>query len=405
MSVSDFLLNHNLSAGQICAANCLERLLKDMELGLRGEGNIPMIPSYLSASIAAPEDRSCCVLDAGGTNLRAGRAIFDARGNCRIENLTRVPMPGTQAPMGKEEFYAGVARLAQSTGAAERIGFCFSYNVLVEPTLDGVLLGWCKEVQIPDAVGHPVGALLKSALGDGCRSVHVLNDSVAAMLGASTPERTVQVGIILGTGINVCYEEKSSAILKIEAGHRSSMIISTEVGEFDGFPKSDLDLALFQLTEDPRLAHGEKQCAGGYLGDLICLAWRQAAVEGLLEESFLDIQCSLPQISAMLEGEDSGIPRSEDARRIAEALIHRAAKIAAVLCAGPVLRCTENGGRVTIAVEGSQFYKLFGFRKHFQQELEGLLQDRGISFEFVHSENACLKGAALAAFSQPVSVI
>lgn len=250
-------------------------------------------------------------------------------------------------------------------------------------------------------MGHPVGASLKEALGDTCHCVHVLNDSVAAMLGASSPEAPVQVGIILGTGVNVCYEERCQAIPKAENDLRAEgMIISTEVGEFDGFPKSDFDLSLFETTEEPRLAHAEKQCAGGYLGDLICRVWNAAAAEGVLEEPFRRIRCSLPEISAMLEGEETDIPQSNSARLIAGTLIHRAAKIAAVLCAGPVLRCTESGGCVRISAEGSQFQKLSGFREHFRQELEQILHPRNISFSFADSENACLKGAALAAFSQ-----
>lgn len=401
MTVSDFLKAHTLCPSQIPGETCLNRLLEDMEQGLRGDGNIPMLPAYLSSTITAPRNASCCVLDAGGTNLRAALAVFDEAGNCHIRSIRRSPMPGTLAPMGAQEFYAAIADQARSIHCTERIGFCFSYNVLLGRELDGPLLAWCKEVQVPEAVGRLVGASLKEALGDGCQRVHVLNDSVAAMLGAATPETGVQVGIILGTGINVCYEERCSAIPKAEAHLRSdSMIISTEVGEFDGIPKSDFDLALFAATEDPALAHAEKQCAGGYLGDLICRVWNGAAEEGLLDEEFRHIHCPLSQISSLLEGLDTAIPHSHNARLIAEALIHRAAKIAAILCAGPVLRCTKNGGSVNIAVEGSQFHKLCGFREHFQQELTALLQPYAISLQFLHTENACLKGAALAAFAE-----
>lgn len=397
MTVSDFLAKHSLLPGQIDAQNCVNQLLDHMDAGLRGQGNIPMLPSYLSAATTAPRNTSCCVLDAGGTNLRAARAVFDEAGHCTVENLRQMPMPGTLAPMEKDAFYAEIARLAQETCATEQIGFCFSYNVQLQRDLDGVLMAWCKEVQVPDAVGQNVGASLKHELGENCRRVHVLNDSVAAMLGAESP---VTVGIILGTGINVCYEEQCSRIPKVEADlFGSSMIISTEVGEFDGIPKSDFDLAHFAATEDPSLAHAEKQCAGGYLGDLICRVWQGAAEEGVLPEKYREIQCSLPEISNLL---DSRSIESDPALEIAESMIHRAAKIAAILCAGPVLRCTKSGSCVSIAVEGSQFHKLTGFRSHFEQALDAILSHRSITFRFVLSENACLRGAALAAFAQPM---
>lgn len=399
MTVSDFLIKHTLCPGQIPAEDCLTGLLSAMEQGLRGEGNIPMLPAYLSAATPAPRNVSCCVLDAGGTNLRSAKAVFDAAGICRIENIRQIPMPGTAAPIGKDAFYAAIARHARLADAAGFVGFCFSYNVNIQRHLDGELLAWCKEVQVPEAVGQPVGASLKKALGSTCPSVHVLNDSVAAMLGAATPEKDVQVGIILGTGVNVCYEERCAAIAKAETDlHSDGMIISTEVGEFDGFPKSKFDLALFAATEEPSLAHAEKQCAGGYLGELICRVWQGAAREGLLDAPFENITATLPEISAMLEGKETKIPSDEAASLIARTLIHRAAKIAAILCAGPVLRCGSKA--VNIAVEGSQFSKLCGFREHFCRELEAVLQPRNIRFSFVQAEHACLKGAALAAFAE-----
>lgn len=397
MTLTEFIVQNQLSPEQLSADRCLSQLLDHMAAGLRGQGNIPMLPSYLSASMPHPRNTHCCVLDAGGTNLRSALASFDKDGHCTLSQISRVPMPGTAGGLSAEQFYSAIAAKVRDTGSMERLGFCFSYNVQMDRRLDGALLAWCKEVQVPDAVGRPVGASLQNALGQRCQSVHVLNDSVAAMLGAATPEQPIQVGIILGTGINVCYEERCDAIAKAEPDLRGdTMIISTEVGEFDGFPKSPFDLALFAATEDPSLAHAEKQCAGGYLGELICRVWQGAARDGLLDETFRNMQVPLSRISNLLEAGSLPAP----ARVLAEIMIHRAAKIAAILCAGSVLRCTAPGSHANIAVEGSQYEKLFGFREQFHRELAAILDPRAITFSMVQTENACLKGAALAAFAE-----
>ena len=399
MRVLDFLESNMLLPEQIPADECVSALTAQMDDGLRGEGNIPMLPSYLSANITPPKNESCCVLDAGGTNIRSARAVFDECGKCTVENIIKLPMPGTQEEIGAADFFRSVAALVDHSRPKKRVGLCFSYNVMLDRTLDGVLNAWCKEVKAPEVIGFPIGECLKAACGDECERVHILNDSVAAMLGASA-ENDVSVGLILGTGINVCYEEKCSRIPKVPADLRSeSMIISTEVGEFDGIPKSPFDLALFAATEDPDLAHAEKQCAGGYLGELICLVWREAAKLGLLESEFSSISVPLHEISAMLSGADTSIPESRNASFIAEILIQRAAKIAAILCAAPILRCTQRGEKAKIAVEGSHFYKLSNFSMCFRFELEEILRPYDITFEFVSASNACLKGAALAAFS------
>ena len=401
MTVHEFLHTHLLCPEQLDGEAALTRLLDAMEQGLRGEGNIPMLPSYLPGDIPRPKNASCRVLDAGGTNLRSARAVFDEVGNCRIESLTTVPMPGTGGPMDPEDFYRALARQAGNGGS--RVGFCFSYNVEMEGTLDGRLIAWCKEVQVPGAVGRYVGASLKEAIGPGCEKVHVLNDSVAAMLGASTPEQKVRVGMILGTGVNVCYEEACANIPKLPHPLPGrSMVISTEVGEFDGFPQNAFDRAHFAATEDPALAHAEKQCAGGYLGQLICRVWQGAAAEGILEDAFRDADFTLPQISDFLAGLPSPIPGQPEAAQIATALIRRAAAMAAVLCTGPVVRCTSPGETANIAMEGSQYTKLQGFREAFTEALTALLAPRDIRFAIIRTENACLKGAALAAFAEPM---
>ena len=222
-------------------------------------------------------------------------------------------------------------------------------------------------------------------LGEKCRSVHVLNDSVAAMLGAEG----VQVGVILGTGVNVCYTERCAEIPKIPGGLKAEeMIISTEVGEFGGFPRSVFEEAVIAGSDAPGSAPAEKQCSGGYLGDVIAAAWAKARADGLLNEYPAG---DLGTVSALLEAEPDS-----PAGQIAMLAVRRAAKIAAVLCAGPISRVAED--TVRVAVEGSQYWRLTGFREAFHRELERLLPT--VTCRIVRTENACLLGAARAAFAE-----
>lgn len=394
--IYEFLSRHGALPEQIQGPNAVDDLILAMEEGLGGRGNIPMLPAFLSPQIAAPREESCCVVDAGGTNLRIAPARFDAEGRCHVGAFRKQPMPGSLGRISGEAFFNGLAQAVKESGETERIGFCFSYNVDMDPDLDGRLIAWCKEIDVPDVVGVHVGAALREALGEKCR-VHVLNDSVAAMLGAVEP---VKVGIILGTGVNVCYPEPCGNITKLEKKYKGSMIISTEVGEFSGIGASTFEEAAIASTDDPTLARAEKQCAGGYLGDTICHCWRQAAKEGLLSEAFLEAGWSLAEISGFLAGEKVSVPEDKTAKELASVLIQRAAKIAAVLCAGPILRCSEPGEEIPAAVEGSQYWLLTGFREAFHRALEELIPDRKV--RIVKTENACLRGAALAAFAEPM---
>lgn len=395
-TVNAFLTKHNQSVDQICAESCLRQLLADMEKGLAGEGLIPMLPSYLTPDIHPVPGERCWVLDAGGTNLRSACAYFDENGKCHIEGLQVIPMPGTEGFLSKKAFYEKVAAQLLSRPEASRVGFCFSYNVDMKRDLDGKLLAWCKEVEVPEAVDSLVGSDLREALGEKVRSVRVLNDSTAAMLGADRAD----VGLILGTGINVCYAERCANIPKVETDLRGThMIISTEVGAFDGIPAGDFDTQVFAASDIPQEAHAEKQCAGAYLGEVIGLALKTAAAEGLLPDAFGKWNCALADVSRYLAREGCEVPQNELAWQLADAMVRRAARIAAVLTAGPVIRSDIKNRTVRIAVEGSTFWKLTGFRDYFCEELTALLTPRGMDYEILRSENACLVGAALTAFA------
>ena len=387
MGIYEWMAARGAVAEGIDAPGCLAKLLAQMDEGLSGRGRIPMLPSYLSTQIAVPEGAGCAVMDAGGTNLRTARAVY-RQGRWTLEELEKAPMPGTGEELSVDEFYRRLARPLERLGDYRRVGLCFSYNVSLGRELDGPLDFWCKEVRVPEAVGKWVGASLGSALGDGCRSVHVLNDSVAAMLGAEG----AQVGVILGTGVNVCYSERCDAIGKVPGDLRSDeMIISTEVGEFDGFPRSVFEEAVIAASDAPDSAIAEKQCSGGYLGHVIAAAWAQARAEGLLDAL---PPADLGSVSALLaQAPDS------PAGQIAAIAIRRAAKIAAVLCAGPIRRAARDTRELSVAVEGSQYWRLTGFREAFHRALEALLPE-GITCRIVKSENACLIGAAKAAWAQ-----
>ena len=402
MPATEFIKRFRLSAGEIDGPACVAALTDAMYLGLEGKGNIPMNPSYLSPDTKPQPDVPCCIMDAGGTNLRVASACFDADGRCTVTNLTKVPMLGMAEEISFDGFYGSLAAHARATGHPQQIGLCFSYNVEHQRDLDGILQSWCKEIRVPQAVGKPVGLSLRTALGGDCRRVHVVNDSTAALLGSRHLNRDVSVGVILGTGVNICYSEACSRIPKVPQDLKAaSMIISTEIGEFRGIPKTVFDEAVIAASDEPEMAHAEKQCAGAYLGDLISRAWHQAAQEGLVDAAF-SRPVSLPEISDCLSGLPTALPQDPAAMQIAETMICRAAKIAAVLTAGVVLLCHEPGSCCTLVIEGSQYHKLTGFAPAYESALQELLRPGNITFSIVQTENSCLIGAALAAFAQPM---
>ena len=94
MTTKEFLTKYALNPQDIDGGKCVKMLLEEMEQGLSGKGNIPMVPSYLPLAVQPVPGSQCCIMDAGGTNLRCAGAEFDDGGSCRISSLCKTAMPG-----------------------------------------------------------------------------------------------------------------------------------------------------------------------------------------------------------------------------------------------------------------------------------------------------------------------
>lgn len=407
MTAEAFLSRHDQLPSQLDGESCLKALSHSAQLGLAGEGGLPMIPSYLESGTPIPREGSCYVMDAGGTNLRTALAKFE-NGYCVLENIRTIPMPGSQGEdLAAAGLYGRIAGELTRLGRQERLGCCFSYLVDIERSLDGKLREWCKEVRCPDAVGQYVGSSLRAFL-PGCGSAAVLNDSTAALLGAKArlpKDDAPFVGLIMGTGVNICYPERRENIPKLDPDIRCrDMIISTEAGEFRGFTPGSFEREVIASTDDPESAQAEKQCSGAYLAAIIAAALNTAADENLLTRRPDDFD--LAAVSGFLAqpGADfAGLTEKNDlafAREVCGLAVHRSAKIGAVLTAEFVLRCAPARGKVRIVAEGSLFWKMHGFREIFCEELESLATPRGVRFTIERAEGACLEGAAVAAFAR-----
>ena len=119
MTALEFMERWNADDRAVDGKACLQALLEQMDEGLAGRGRIPMLPSYLRTEIAVPEGAVCAVLDAGGTNLRTARAVWDGQ-KWELQDLRKQAMPGTVGELSHEALYAALAapvqELENSTG-------------------------------------------------------------------------------------------------------------------------------------------------------------------------------------------------------------------------------------------------------------------------------------------------
>ena len=408
MTAKQFLHIHGQSADDIDIGASLEELNRQMKLGLRGEGGLPMIPTYLDpdrADIVKSSKR--ILIDAGGTNFRSALGYFDADGKVRIEDLRKTGMPASDRLLSKSEFYGQIAdNISRLLPQSDKIGFCFSYPIDMDKDVDGYVQPFTKEVKAPEVVGTKVGAETVAAckaLDGNDRKAVILNDTVATLLGGMAIARkrySSYLGYIYGTGTNVCYIEDTSAITKVKGLPVGRMLVNTECGSFNGFPQGDFDRRAIERTDSPDRQLFEKMTSGKYLAEVIYRTFLAAEEESLFAQAHIR-PFDLRDVSEFLNGGMCGMFASDSdvsfAKELCSELVRRAAKMGAIVnSAFAIASVKDKSLPVCIVAEGTTFCKLPGYRDNFQRYLTEILGGYGIRYEILQGEELNLIGTLMA---------
>lgn len=416
-AAAEFLRRHGMHPDCIPMAESCGRFLLEMKQGLKGEpSSLMMIPAYVSPEHQLPKDASVAVLDAGGTNLRSGRCHV-SDGNITLEQVQVCPMPGTVSPLSTEEFLETLAdQLEPVLKDCAGLGFCFSFPAEITPDLDGILLGFNKEVVVRDSAGMHICQALNETLarrGIPAQKYALINDTVATLLGgygATEPEAwDGYIGFILGTGTNCCYTEQVEKIEKLPNSVGHTMVVNIEAGGYGQFPTGDFDRAVDARSNNPGEHLYEKMVSGGYFGEIALEMLRSAIVEGLLTGQAPEV-LEMKAICAFLEDPGSPTPlmafcgdptEKEILYTLLDLLLERAAKmiavnLTAILVQGDMGRSPEKPA--CIVVEGSTFQKASAYQEKIRFHMRALATDKyGKYFRFRSFPDNNLRGAAVAA--------
>ena len=410
-----FLQDNGFDPWAIDAKALLEAFLDEMEAGLRGEGDLPMLPADLRLPDGAIRNVEVPAFDVGGTNTRSARIRFGSDGAATVGGLLCGHMPGSHGFVTHAEFYRILCDvLTPNVRPGETLGYCFSYPV----DEAGRLLYWTKGIQAEDIVGTNVRDGLADALAarglPGCE-VRVLNDTVATLLAvyalAGTEDCAGAVGFILGTGSNTAYAERAERIAKRPGLAPGFVPVNCESGNFSRFPRSTFDEAYERASGTGR-GLWERSMSGVNLGALGTLILRGAAQAGLLSPGLRDAVNARDFTNIELDDycagrRDDVLPcNAADARSVRALLLplyERAALFAAIdIAAAAVSSARAKGrrsGRIRVNADGSTFWKTacIPFIDRVRGHLEALLGPRGYDCEIVRVDDAPLVGAAIAA--------
>lgn len=366
--------------------------------GLAADGQeIAALPAWLPRPSAAPEG-AACVLDLGGSNIRAARLELRPGGRTSCSKvLTGRVLARDGATMGSEEFFLQqAALLLPLLSAGDPLGYCFSYPSRSLPDGGARLLRWTKEVNVPDVAGRDVGELLTAALrGLGAQPgpCRVINDTVAVLMaGVLDPGAAgadCAAGLIVGTGTNMASFFSRDLIPKLGGGE-GGMAVNLESGNYcPRFTLSQADDLLDAASQDPGRQRFEKAVSGAYLA---------AIVKQELPEAPLDPRAGSVGLVALLERGDV----AARTRQLARVVLERSADLIAAGLAALAQTALPGGGLMFVAAEGGLIRGVPFYTGRLEATFAALCRDVW-RLRLAMPEDANLRGSAVSARLVPGS--
>ncbi|THU70865.1 hypothetical protein C4D60_Mb08t29510 [Musa balbisiana] len=289
----------------------VDAMAVEMHAGLASDGGskLKMLLTFIDNLPDGTEEGTYYALDLGGTNFRVLRVQLGGKGSMILSHkVESQPIPQELMTGTSEELFNFIASILKQFVQSENdgfqqlpddrkdLGFTFSFPMKQLSISSGVLIKWTKGFSIEDAVGKDIAQCLNEAMtkiGLNMRVAALVNDTVGTLaLGHYNDEDTV-AAVIIGTGTNACYLERTDAIIKCQGllTNSGAMVVNMEWGNFwsSHLPRTSYDIALDDESpnrnEQARITGFEKMISGMYLGDIVRRVLYRMAEES---EIFLD---------------------------------------------------------------------------------------------------------------------
>ncbi|KAM9858449.1 hexokinase-2 [Aulostomus maculatus] len=409
-----------------------EEMVRGLSKQTHEQASVKMLPAYVRSTPDGTEHGDFLALDLGGSTFRV-LLVRVRSGNVdmhhKIYSIPQETMQGT----GEELFSHIVCCIASfleymgMRGASLPLGFTFSFPCHQSKLDQGILLKWTKGFRASGCEGQDVVTLLKDAVrrkGEFDLSfVAVVNDTVGTLMSCGYEDPKCEVGLIVGTGTNVCYMEEMQNIDGVE-GDDGRMCVNMEWGAFgengeldDFFTQFDRDVD--ECSNFPRKQRYEKMISGMYLGEIVRnvlieftskgLLFRGRLAErlktrGIFETKFLSQiesdRLAMRQVRSILQHLGLTTSTCDDSvlvKEVCRVVSSRAAQLCGAGLAAVVDRMRQNRNleqlSVTVGVDGT----LYKTHPHFSRILQATLQDLApqCKVTFHKSEDGSGKGAAL----------
>ena len=248
------------------------------------------------------------------------------------------------------------------------------------------------------------------------------NDTVGTMETAAYTDPAAVVGVILGTGTNAAYLERTSKVPKWKGAPCEEMVINTEWGNLQmASYMNAFDKSVDAGTVNPGLQTFEKMISGMYLGEICrttllhpsvargfsseaaqqlrsAFAQPMAFQSSLMAAIEADTSPSLAEVERLLKAAGVSACTVRDRVLLREACVcvsTRAARLSAT-AVGALLEHAGLDGARTVAVDGTVFEKYPFFKERMEAGLEELLhKERAQAVQLILAKDGSGIGAAI----------
>lgn len=415
----------------------MQKLENEMTKGLtketHSEAIVKCFTTYVQDLPDGTEKGNFLALDLGGTNFRVLLITLDGQNFDMKSKIYAIPQSlmlgtGTQLFDHIAQCLALFVKDLNLQDEVLPLGFTFSFPLAQEGLTKGRLVRWTKGFNCSGVVGEDVVALLEQAIErrkdikiDVCA---ILNDTTGTLMSCAWKNNNCRIGLIVGTGTNACYVEKTKNLQCATAGNYSAgkphMLINTEWGAFGEGGVIDFILTEFDRDIDDNSMHPtkqlfEKMISGMYMGELARLVLEKAVNGGLLfsGKSHGDLKKRgkfFTKYVSEIENDPKGKYTNcrevltelglrnvsdqdcENVRYVCSVVSRRAAHLASAGIATLLNRMGENN--VTVGIDGS----VYRFHPHFHDLMTNKIsQLQQYKFDLMLSEDGSGRGAALVA--------
>ncbi|XP_024936236.1 hexokinase type 2 isoform X2 [Cephus cinctus] len=415
----------------------MERLTYEMKRGLGKETHkdaiVKCFTTYVQDLPNGTEKGNFLALDLGGTNFRVLLITLDGQNFDMKSKIYAIPqslMLGTGTQLF-DHIAQCLALFIKDLGMQDQVlplGFTFSFPLTQRGLTQGELVRWTKGFNCSDVVGNDVVALLEDAIArrndvkiDVCA---ILNDTTGTLMSCAWKNRNCRIGLIVGTGSNACYVEKTENVqcanLNDYERQKPYMLINTEWGAFGeqgtlDFIVTEYDRAIDDNSINPKKQIFEKMISGMYMGELARLVLEKLIDAGLLfngkcptnlkkrgkfftkyvseiESDPKGKYTNCRQVLAELGINNASDQDCENVRYVCSVVSRRAAHLSSAGIATLLNKMGENN--VTVGIDGS----VYRFHPHFHDLMtEKISQLQSHKFGLMLSEDGSGRGAALVA--------